>query len=531
MTKSVELESVSGIEELVKDDDKSSSSSPTNSKKPLTWTDASGNVYHYYEHPMMNATIFVLVQELCERLAFYGITPNLQTFLKEFLGYNDTAANTYISAFQAVIYVTPLIAAILADTLLGVYNTILVFSVIYTIGLALLCLASVPSISQPWMVHMSLMVLITLGSGGIKSCVNVMGAQQFHPEHHKAQITRFFTYFYASINLGGLIGGLVTPILVEKEGFFIAYLVPFFAFVVATSCFLLGGVMDRFVKPKPQGSAVLQVIEVVGDAAVHCSLEKCKKSKGGRFEDQFIEDAKAIFRLIPLFALVIPFTIAYAQMTTAFLTQAEKMNRDTFGWQIPAAMMQNIDSISIIINSLWIDGILYKALRKHNKMPSPLFRMFIGSMMGCAALLCALGVEYAVMDRPLNTVSVWWQIPQFFLIATGEIFLTSTSYEVAFTYSPGQLKAVSSALNLLFFSIANLLAGVVFQVCAPWMPNFDPDDYPSSVMYSGSHYDYYYMLLAGICVVGAVCCLALLPYFNKVDREHAESEKAVDTEA
>ncbi|EER06449.1 Tripeptide permease tppB, putative [Perkinsus marinus ATCC 50983] len=516
MADSSELKSYSGVEEVVKQD-----VSPVNHKKPLTWTDASGNVYHYFEHPMMQATIFVLIQELCERLAFYGITPNLQTFLKEFLGYNDTAANTYISAFQAVIYVTPLVAAVLADTLLGVYNTILAFSVVYTIGLGLLCLASIESISEPWMIHLSLMVLITFGSGGIKSCVNVMGAQQFHPELHRAQITRFFTYFYASINVGGLIGGLVTPILVEKVSFFVAYLVPFFAFIIATTIFLIGGVMGRFVKPKPQGSAVIRVIEVIGDSAIHCSLEKCKKSRGGRFEDQFIEDAKAIFRLIPLFALVIPFMIAYAQMTTAFLTQAEKMNRDTFGWQIPAAMMQNVDSISIIVNSLWIDGVLYKYLRQHNHMPSALLRMCIGSMLGCIALLCALGVEYSVMDRPLYSVSVWWQVPQFFLIATGEIFLISTSYEVAFTYSPGQLKAVSSALNLLFFSFSNLLAGVVFQLCAPWMPNFDPDDYPESVMYRSSHYDYYFMLLAGVCVFGAILCLICVPYFNKVEREHA----------
>ncbi|EER16394.1 hypothetical protein Pmar_PMAR023152, partial [Perkinsus marinus ATCC 50983] len=58
----------------------------------------------------------------------------------------------------------------------------------------------------------------------------------------------------------------------------------------------------------------------------------------------------------------------------------------------------------------------------------------------------------------------WWQVPQFWVIAAGEIFLTSTSYEVAFTYSPSHLKAVSSAINLLFFAIANFIAGAIFQV-------------------------------------------------------------------
>ncbi|KAF4654177.1 hypothetical protein FOL46_008845 [Perkinsus olseni] len=380
------------------------------------------------------------------------------------------------------------------------------------------------------MVHLSLMVLITLGSGGIKSCVNVMGAQQFHPELHKALITRFFTYFYSSINIGALVGGIVTPILVEDVSFFVAYLVPFFAYIIATAVFLYGGVMGRFVKPKPQGSAVLEVCKVIGYACYKLSLEKCKKSRGGPFDDRFIEDAKEIFRLIPLFTIIIPFTIAYDQMTTAWLTQAEKMNLDTFGWQMPAALMQNIDSVAIIVNSLLIDGLLYSWLRSKGKMWSVLTRMCVGSLMGSASLLLSLAVEYAIMYRPLYTVSVWWQVPQFWVIAAGEIFLTSTSYEVAFTYSPSHLKAVSSAINLLFFAIANFIAGAIFQVCSPWMPDFTPSDYPDSVMYYGSHYDYYYLLLAGICVIGAFMCLALMPYFNRVDREAKKRQQEEDAE-
>ncbi|EER07889.1 hypothetical protein Pmar_PMAR018417 [Perkinsus marinus ATCC 50983] len=49
-------------------------------------------------------------------------------------------------------------------------------------------------------------------------------------------------------------------------------------------------------------------------------------------------------------------------------------------------------------------------------------------------------------------------------------------------------------------------------------------------MYYGSHYDYYYLLLAGICVVGAIMCLALMPYFNRVDREAKKRQAEEDAE-
>ncbi|KAF4683738.1 hypothetical protein FOZ60_008656, partial [Perkinsus olseni] len=407
----------------------------------------SGNIYHYFENPMFMACVFILMQEFCERLAFYGLTPNLQLFLKSYLGYSDSAADSYVSSFNAILYVTPLLAGVLADTLVGVYHTILGFSILYMLGLVLLTLASIRSITEAWMIHLSLLVLITVGAGGIKACVNVMGAQQMHPEEHQELITRFFTYFYASINLGSIIGGVVTPILLQEVG------------------------------------------EVAFFSVVKCSLEKNKKSKGGKFEDEFIEDARVFFRLIPSLFLTIPFNMAYNNMTTTFLTQGFKMDRNTFGWNMPAALMQNVDPIAVVLVSLFVDRALFPILRRRGLMPPVLVRYCIGSLLGALALVAAVIVEFAVNSRPLYTVSIWWQIPQFALIAAGEIFLVSTSYELA----------------------------------SPWLPNFDP----GSARAEPSHYDYYYYVLIGLCLIGAIGSLAFVPYYRKV---HAEAMARQKTE-
>ncbi|KAF4753065.1 hypothetical protein FOZ62_017662 [Perkinsus olseni] len=182
--------------------------------------------------------------------------PNLQLFLKEYLRVDDTGANSYIATFNAILYVTPLLSAVLSDTILGLYLTILIFSFVYMAGLCLLTLSTIHSISQPWMVHVSLLFLIAFGAGGIKSCVNVMGVQQFHPEEHRALITRYYTYFYACINAGSIFGGVVTPILAESVSFTASFAFPLVAFVVATVAFVAADMMGRYVKPKPQGSAV-----------------------------------------------------------------------------------------------------------------------------------------------------------------------------------------------------------------------------------------------------------------------------------
>ncbi|KAF4652879.1 hypothetical protein FOZ61_009350 [Perkinsus olseni] len=484
--------------------------------RPFSWTDRNGNIYHYFENPMWMASVFILMQELCERLAFFGLHPNLQFFLKDFLQYDDVQADSYISIFNVLLYVSPLLGGILADTLTGVYYAILGFSVIYMLGLVLLTLASIPSISEPWMIHLSLMVLIAVGAGGIKSCVNVMGAQQMHPSEHKKLITRFFTYFYATICLGAIIGGTVTPILLQQVGWTASFAFPLAFFVVATGVFVIGDLMNRYVKVKPQGSAVLQVIKVAVFSLARCSLEKNKESNGGRFKDAYIEDTRIFFYLLPLFALIVPFNMAHNNMSTTFLTQASKMDRRTFGWTIPPAMIHNVNPVAIIVISMLVDRLLYPWLRKRGLMPPVLVRFCIGSLLGVLSLICALIVEYVIMNRPLFTISIWWQLPQFLFIAAGETILIPTTYEVAFTHSPSGLKTVASAVNLCFFAIDSSLSAVLFRAASPWLPNFDPKNPEESVI--GAHYDFYYYVLIGLCLCDAVCCLFMMPYYRKVHR-------------
>ncbi|KAF4710772.1 hypothetical protein FOZ63_022485, partial [Perkinsus olseni] len=136
--------------------------------------------------------------------------------------------------------------------------TILIWSLVYFAGLCLLVAATLEPISEPWMVHTSLLFLISFGAGGIKSCVNVMGAQQYHPKYYQTQ--KFFNFFYACISIGALIGGVTTPPLLQAYGFTASFSFPLILFAIGTAVFICGGVTDRFVKREPQGSAVLQAV-------------------------------------------------------------------------------------------------------------------------------------------------------------------------------------------------------------------------------------------------------------------------------
>ena len=57
--------------------------------------------------------------------------------------------------------------------------------------------------------------MIALGTGGIKPCVSAFGGNQFGP-NQKHYLDSFFSVFYASINLGSLIGNFVDNFIIKN---------------------------------------------------------------------------------------------------------------------------------------------------------------------------------------------------------------------------------------------------------------------------------------------------------------------------
>lgn len=59
------------------------------------------------------------------------------------------------------------------------------------------------------------LLLIAIGSGGIKPCVASFGGDQFILPQQERQLAQFFSIFYFSINVGSLISTFLTPIFRE----------------------------------------------------------------------------------------------------------------------------------------------------------------------------------------------------------------------------------------------------------------------------------------------------------------------------
>lgn len=98
------------------------------------------------------------------------------------LGLGQTGATGLTDFFQFWCYVTPILGAVIADQYLGKYNTIVYFAMVYIVGLIILFCTSLPVAIENGASLGGLiaaMIIIGLGTGGIKSNVSPLIAEQY----------------------------------------------------------------------------------------------------------------------------------------------------------------------------------------------------------------------------------------------------------------------------------------------------------------------------------------------------------------
>uniref|UniRef100_A0A8C6THS8 Solute carrier family 15 member 1 n=1 Tax=Neogobius melanostomus TaxID=47308 RepID=A0A8C6THS8_9GOBI len=167
---------------------------------------------------------FIVVNEFCERFSYYGMRAVLVLYFTYFLNWDDDFATSIYHVFVALCYLTPILGAIVADSWLGKFKTIIYLSIVYALGQIAMAISAIHDLTDKdrngspdnMTLHVVLsmvgLFLIALGTGGIKPCVAAFGGDQFSNQQEKQRST-FFSVFYLCINGGSLLSTIITPIL------------------------------------------------------------------------------------------------------------------------------------------------------------------------------------------------------------------------------------------------------------------------------------------------------------------------------
>ncbi|KAB2089410.1 hypothetical protein ERO13_A03G048800v2 [Gossypium hirsutum] len=543
---------------------------PANIKKTGTW----------------KACPFIIGNECCERLAYYGMSSNLVRYFKHRLNQHASVATRNNQNWSGTCYITPLIGAFLADAYLGRYWTIALFSIIYVFGMTLLAMSATvhgikprcytedncdPTVTQSAVFFVAL-YLVALGTGGIKPCVSSYGADQFDDtdETEKKHKSSFFNWFYFSINIGALIASSVLVWVQDNVSWGWGFGIPAIAMAIAVVFFFSGTRLYR--NQKPGGSPLTRLCQVVV-----ASFRKCRVAipadksllyettdaesniKGSRkvehtedlsFFDKAavetesdekkgtvnswrlctvtqVEELKAVIRLLPIWATGIIFAAVYSQMSNLFVLQGERMNthvgNSTF--KIPPASLSIFDTLSVIFWVPIYDRIIVPVTRKftgHKNGLTQLQRMGIGLFISIFAMVVAAILElerlrevrrhnyYEVKEMPMT---IFWQVPQYFLIGCAEVFTLIGQLEFFYEQAPDAMRSFCSALQLTTIALGNYLSSLLVTIVTAITTRNDKLGWiPDNLNYG--HIHYFFLLLAVLSVLNLGAFLLIAKWYT-----------------
>ena len=510
-------------DEFVSDDDENNNNIHNNidhytgtfMRRPLRHVDDRGKVFTYLLQPYKYIIPLILVVEMIERFTYYGVFYTQTLYLtgaynpKWNANYTSIEAASLVSLSTAVAYTTPFIGAYLSDKLFGDYYSIVFGATcLYLPGLLLVALTSIPHfLGSPTFnttaLNIAILGLWPLGTGIVKSVVNVFGARQFHPLVQNAFIESYYVNFYTSINIGSLIGISLLPIVAQHH-VTTAYLIPVVLLSAGIVAFISG--TKHYVISPPRGSS--DTIICGAKAASHHTPPPAAPST----------TTIPLTTILRISLLIVPFCIAYSQMPTTFIIQGAVMNKAMYGL-VDAASINIIDNVSVLTFGTIMSSYVYPYLIQQNYKVATTHKFAIGSFFGLLSLLWALVVEMMIRTTYVNTgqqISILWQAPSYILIGIGEIFAVSAAYEAAFVASSPSTKALASAINIFCVGgLPNLFCIFLYKYCAIWFRNTrDGSTNLTHVSdYVTAHIHKYFSVLILILLVGIV--LNLLPRISK----------------
>lgn len=392
--------------------------------------------------------------EGCERFSYYGMASILTVHMVHRLYFTEAEAESRFHLFVFAVYATPLLGAFLADRFWGRYRVVLWLSLGYVAGhAALAAFESRPGLALG-------LALIAAGAGGIKPCAAALVGDQFGPEQRGA-LKRVYDLYYWMINLGSTTSTLLIPAILDRYGPAPAFALPGLLMAVALGIFWAG--RRSYVRLPPTGPNPHGFLRVVGRALRRLGTgrpgEHWLDAALDRHPPQAVAGARAVLGIVSIFAPVAAFWALFFQYGSSWVLQAEKLDRRLLGYEVLASQVPSIEPIFILLLIPVFAGWLYPWLGRRGLEPTPLRRMQAGMLVTVLSFACATAIQVALDlgARP----GVGWQVFAYLLLAVGEVLVSITALEFAYTQAPPSMKSTVMALWYVTIALGNLLTAWV----------------------------------------------------------------------
>uniref|UniRef100_A0A8H7NBZ9 Uncharacterized protein n=1 Tax=Bionectria ochroleuca TaxID=29856 RepID=A0A8H7NBZ9_BIOOC len=437
----------------------------------------------------------------CERFVWAAGTMPLQNYIQNApggaipgaLGLGQATASNIVNALMISSYVTPIPAAILADSGHGRYRTLVWSCIIEAIGGTILAATSWSGAFEagaafPGMIVA--LVFLSFGSGAFKTAVIPFIVDQYEETEFRVKtlksgekvvtsreltITYIYNAFFWAENVVAIVT-VATPILERYVNFFAAYLVPCVVMWLTLIPLLLA--KKRFANTKAGEENVIPAVAKAlwcGAAsgfkmdAAKPAAQLDRKRRAVPWTDSFIDDIKTSLLTCRVLLIFPVYWLCFNQAFNNLISQAGQMI--TYG--IPNDVIMVTGAIAGVFVGPLVQYGLYPFLTRRRIRFGPIARITFGFGLLTISMAYIVVVQYLIYragpcyDHPLtcaagrnmpNQVSVCIQLPFYFLSELASVFCCTTGTEYAYNRAPKSMKTLVQAIWNLMAGIGSILA-------------------------------------------------------------------------
>ncbi|RZQ61590.1 peptide MFS transporter [Amycolatopsis suaedae] len=443
----------------------------------------------FFGHPRGLANLFGV--EMWERFSFYGMLLILPLYLyyeveRGGLALDKSAAVSIVGAYGGLVYLSTIVGAWIADRLLGAERTLFYSGVLIMIGhIALALIPGVPGAVVG-------LICVGFGSGGLKgNATSVVGTLYAEKDERR---DGGFTIFYMGVNIGGLVGPLLTGLPVNEiqgsTGFHIGFGLAAVGMALGLTQYALGrknlGPKAKEIpNPLPASRRPLVGVGALAGIALVVVLVLTGVVTAENLSDRTVQvviaaaiiyfvviltskkisavERSRVFAFIPLFIASAAFwSLFQQQFTVVTLYSDTRLDRNLFGWEMPVSWVGSINPAFIILLAPVLAAVWTKL---GERQPSTPVKFALGTvLMGVAFLLFIPMAGGGPNSAPLLGLA---GVLLFFTVA--ELCLSPVGLSVATKLAPEIFRTQMVALFFLSVSLGTAMSGTLAK-------QYDPAD-------------------------------------------------------
>jgi proton-dependent oligopeptide transporter, POT family len=445
--------------------------------------DATRDEKTFFGQPRVLANLFGV--EMWERFSFYGMQGILLIYLyystaEGGLGINQTTATSIVGAYGGLVYLSTILGAWLADRVLSAERTLFYSAIVVMVGhIALALLPGLLGVGVG-------LVLVAVGSGGVKATATSLVGTLYAPGDPRRDAG--FSLYYLGINLGALVGPILTGLLQTSLGFHWGFGLAAVGMGIGLIQYTIGrkrlvGAARIVPNPLPPSRRPLMVAVAVAGVIVIAVLAFGGVLTADRLANVVVAlsavatvvyfvvilrssritrvERRRVLAFIPMFIASAAFWSLYQQQfTVVTIYSDQQLNRNIFGWEMPVSFVQSINPIFIILLSGAFAALWTKL---GTRQPSSPIKFALGTaIMGVAFLLFLPMAGDAPGTAPLLGL-----VGILFVFTIAELLLSPVGLSLSTKLAPEAFRTQMVALFFLSIALGTAMSGVLAEFYTP----------------------------------------------------------------